>query len=262
MLHEKYAVDVFRGADLATVNSWVREKTNGKIPSIIDRLDPTTMLVLVNAIYFKAPWGEAFNAKATRNETFHLIGGSAQVPMMHITSDFTLAERPGYRALRLPYAGSRVAMVVVLPDDNKAGFEERLDGDEMALLLAALQNPPRRVELSLPRFKASFEAGLVEPFEAMGMHRAFDANVADFSGMTGKPQAELPLAIDQIVHRAIIDVAEEGTEAAAATGVTVAATAMRPRPAETFRVDRPFLFAIVDNETGAILFEGRIVDPR
>jgi len=94
------------------------------------------------------------------------------------------------------------------------------------------------------------------------MHRAFDANVADFSGMTGKPQAELPLAIDQIVHRAIIDVAKEGTEAAAATGGTVAATAMRPRPAETFRVDRPFLFAIVDNETGAILFEGRIVDPR
>jgi len=96
----------------------------------------------------------------------------------------------------------------------------------------------------------------------MGMHRAFDAATADFSGMTGKPQSELPLAIDQIVHRAVIEVAEEGTEAAAATGVSVAVRAVRTPAPEVFRVDRPFLFAIVDNETGAILFEGQIVDPR
>ena len=94
------------------------------------------------------------------------------------------------------------------------------------------------------------------------MHRAFDVQTADFSGITGEPQSQVPLAVGRIEHRAVIDVTEQGTEAAAATGVVIAPTAMMPQPSKTFRVDRPFLFAIVDDETAAILFEGRIVDPR
>jgi serpin B len=261
MLRKDYAADVFRGADVATVNAWVKEKTGGKIDSILDRIDPTTALVLLDAVYFKAPWRKAFDVAATDTETFHLLDGEAKVPMMHLSGYFAVADRPGYSAIRLRYTGERMSMFVMLPDAGMGEVVQRLDGHEMRLLLAQLHMGMRKIDLSLPRFKASFEASLVEPFMQMGTRRAFDIRNADFSGMTGKPQSEAPLAISQIMHRALIDVAEQGTEAAAATGIGVVTTAARPRP-ETFRVDRPFLFAIIDDETGAILFEGRIVDPR
>jgi serpin B len=262
LLRDKYAADVFRGASLATVNGWVKEKTNGKIDSILDRIDPKTALILLDAMYFKARWRSIFNARATHDATFHLLKGEAQVPMMHVRADFALAKRPGYRAIRLPYESTRMGMVIVLPDADIADVTQRLDNVEMQSLLMTLRTSPQLVDLALPRFHASFEANLVEPFAAMGMHLPFSVQTADFSGMTGKPPSEVPLAIDQIVHRAIIDVAEEGTEVAAATAVTVVGSAIRTEPPETFVVDRPFLFMIDDELTGAVLFEGRIVDPR
>jgi len=261
-LKHNYAAEVFRGADLVAVNNWVKEKTDGKIDAILDQLDPMTALVLFDAIYFKASWQKAFDAAATRDEAFHLRNSEAKVPMMEVRGDFALADRPGYRAIRLPYAGGHVGMIIVLPNADAADAVQRLDGDELQFLLAALRAPARPVEISLPRFHASFAASLKELFAEIGMHRAFDMRKADFSGMTGKPQSEVPLAIDQIAHRAVIDVAEKGTEAAAVTGVVVLSRAEVQRPTETFRVDRPFIFAIVDDETGVVLFEGRITDPR
>ncbi len=262
LLREKYAAEIFQGADLATVNGWVKEKTNGKIGSILDRLDPMTVLVVIDAIYFKARWQTTFEADETRDETFHLVDGEAKVPMMHVRADFALATRPGYRGIRLPYENGRVGMIIVLPDAGNADVAQQFDYEEMKSLLAALRSQPRTVELALPRYHANFKSSLVGAFESMGMRRAFDFKAADFSGMTGKGRAELALAIDQIMHAAVIDVAEEGTEAAAATAATITAKAMPARPAEIFRVDRPFLFAIIDDTTGAILFEGRIADPR
>jgi serpin B len=150
-------------------------------------------------------------------------------------------------------------MVIVVPDPGNTAIAQRLDDGEMKSLFAALRTPPRHVELALPRYYATFKSSLVGIFKSMGMRRAFDFKTADFSGMTGKAQAELPLAIGQIMHAAVIDVAEEGTEATAATMV---AKAIRSPPAQMFRVDRPFLFAIVDETTGAVLFAGRIADPR
>lgn len=261
-LRDKYAAEIFQGADLAAVNGWVKEKTNGKISSILDRLDAMTVLVLLDAIYFKAKWQMTFDAHDIRDEVFHLADGEAKVPTMHLRADFALATRPGYQAIRLPYVGGRMSMVVVLPDAGNAAMAQRLDDQEMKSLFAALKTPPRHVELALPRYHAMFKSSLVAPFKDMGMRRAFDFQTADFSGMTGKPQADLPLAIGQIVHAAVIDVAEEGTEAAAATAATMVAKGIRSPPAEVFRVDRPFLFAIVDETTGAVLFEGRIADPR
>jgi serpin B len=261
-LRANFAAEVFRGADLATVNGWVKEKTKGKIDSIFDQIDPSTALILLDAVYFKAPWQTAFNAGATHDETFRLIEGETKVPMMHLHGEFAVAERPGYRAIRLPFAGGRLGMVVMLPEADVANLVQRLEGAEMQTLIAALRAADKEVDLSLPRFHASYAANLAETFAALGMRRAFDSRAADFSGMTGRPPSQVPLAIDQIAHRAVIDVAEQGTEAAAVTGVTVVATAMAPRPSETFHVDRPFLFAIVDDDTGAVLFEGRIVDPR
>ena len=261
LLRRGYSADVFSGADAATVNAWVKKRTDGKIDSIVSHLDPTTVMVLVDAIYFKAPWQKAFHAEETRAEPFQLDNGQVKVAMMQTEDLFHLATRPGYRAIELPYTGERVSMIVMLPDAGAREVVQRLDGDEMGRLLAQLRSPADRVRLSLPRFRSSFETSLKEPFWQMGIHRAFDLRAADFSGVTGRPPSEVPLAISQIRHRAMIDVTEEGTEAAAATGIGMSTTALRPPP-ETFRVDRPFLFAIVDRETKAILFEGRIEDPR
>jgi serpin B len=183
---------------------------------------------------------------------------------MHLRADFPLAARSGYRAIRLPYANAQLAMIVALPDDLARTGEvaARLDDKEFPQLLAALRAPAQAVDLAMPRFSAQYKASLVDPFQQLGMRKAFDTQGADFSGMTGRPQSEVPLAIDQIEHRALIEVAEEGTEAAAASGVAIGLRSVRPSPAEPFRVDRPFLFYIVDDATGAVLFQGRIVDPR
>jgi serpin B len=261
LLRRDYAADVFAGADAATVNDWVKKRTDGKIDSIVDHLDPTAAMVLVDAIYFKAPWQRAFEAGATHAEPFHLHDGQVEVPMMHMESVFHLAVRPGYRAIQIPYAGERISMIVMLPDVGAGEVVRRLDGDEWRRLLIELNRSLHRTRLSLPRFKSSFDASLKEPFWQMGMRRAFDLRAADFSGVTGRPPSEVPLAISQIRHRAMIDVTEQGTEAAAATGIGMQTTALQPQP-EIFRVDRPFLFAIIDSETNAVLFEGRIEDPR
>lgn len=259
VLRKDYAAEVFRGADIAAVNGWVRQRTGGKIDAILSRLDPATALVLLDAIYFKAPWRRAFDVKATRYEPFHLRQGEVSVPMMHRRGHYAVARREGYRAIRLPYSGERMSMTVMLPDAGTDEIVQRLDDHELRRLLEAFR-APKEVELSLPRFKAGFAADLVRPLQDMGMRRAFDPRTADFSGMI-QPQAEESLAIGEISHRAVIEVTEQGTEAAAATGIGAVITSVRPPP-EEFRVDRPFVFAIVDDETGAILFAGRIADPR
>ena len=262
LLRKKYAAEIFRGADLARVNGWVKEKTGGKIDSILSRLDQKKALVVLDAIYFKARWRQAFDAHTTKDEPFHRPSGEIQVPMMHVVSDFAVVERSGYRAISLPFASAHVAMIVMLPNADIADLVRRLDDDEMKSLLRALRAAAQPVTLSLPRFHAQFEASLVVPFIAMGMRLPFDAALADFSGITGMPPSIAPTQIDQIMHRAVIDVAEEGAEAAAVTSVEVKIISAIPKPVNIFRVDRPFAFAIVDQDTGAVLFEGQVVDPR
>ena len=223
--------------------------------------------MLLNAVYFKAKWASVFSKDATADADFNLTPAQkVSVPMMRQVGSYALIARQGYRAIRLPYEVSALGMIVVLPDaiDTLGNVNVRLGAEELLQLFAALRSPDARksVELAMPRFKASFKAELVKLFQQAGMIRAFNAQEADFSGMTGRPPSAAPFAIGQIVHRAVIDVMEDGTEAAAATAVTVFAKSMPPRQPEVFRVDRPFLFYIVDDATGAILFQGRIVDPR
>ena len=158
--------------------------------------------------------------------------------------------------------------MIVLPDDVEGAdaVAKRLGANELTELFAALRDGQamKPVALALPRFKADYKADLVPAFRQAGMQKAFDPNAADFSGMTGRPVAQARLYIGDIVHRAVIDVAEENTEAAAATAVVVRPTAMPVLPVtpEPFRVDHPFLFYLVEDATGMILFEGRIADPR
>jgi len=266
-LKSKYAAEVFKDAGLDDVNGWVARKTEGKIGRILDRLDPDSVAVLLNAVYFKARWASVFDLKLTKDEAFNLTRSQqADVAMMNQTGSFSLVSRGGYRAARLNYEVPELGLVIVLPDDVEgvAAVARRLGANELAELFTALRDGQAKkpVALALPRFKAEYRAELVAPFRQAGIQKAFDANNADFSGMSGQPAAVGRLHIDQIVHRAVIEVAEENTEAAAATAVGIRATSASAPTPVSFRVDRPFLFYLVDDTTGAILFQGRVVDPR
>jgi serpin B len=267
LLKGKYDAEIFSNAGLDDVNGWVRRKTEGKIERILEQLDRSTAAVILNAVYFQAKWGLVFDKAATTDGAFNLSRPQKiSVPMMRRQGHFALAARPGYRAIRLPYDVGAIGMVIVLPNeiDGLAAVSRRLDANEWAPLVAALNSPDavKATELAVPRFKASFDASLVSQFQEAGMKRAFDPKLADFSGMTGRPAVQL--AIGTIKHRAVIEVTEDGTEAAAATAVSIVAGAARrpPEKPDVFHVDRPFLFAIVDEASGAMLFQGRILDPR
>jgi serpin B len=262
-LADQYGARVFRDADLDTINGWVDRQTAGKIDRILDQIDPDAPTVILNAVYFKAAWAAPFMARATRADDFKLTPTSTvKVPTMHRLGYFETIARPGFRAIRLPYSVRSLAMVVVLPDaiDGADKLARDLDAPALAALFADMTQT-QNVDLALPRFKTAFRAEVGKLFQQAGMRRAFNPRLADFSGMTGQPPAAAPLAISGVVHRAVIDVTEQGTEAAAATAVAMVAASM-PSHVEPFVVDRPFLFYIVDDVTGAILFEGRISDPR
>jgi serpin B len=238
------------------INGWVDDATEKRIPELLTPgiVDALTRLVLVNAIYLKAPWEAAFSPEATEAAPFtRPDGSSVDVPTMSLQEPLEYAKGPGWRAVELPYVGGSLAMTIVVPDDM-AAYEQRLEADSFAALTAALG--PHEVDLTLPRFEIETKADLASLLGGLGMPLAFDPDRADFSGMTAQEQ----LFIAHVVHQANISIDEKGTEAAAATGVVMSTTAM---PAEVIRmhVDRPFLFAVRDTPTGAILFLGRVLDP-
>jgi serpin B len=268
VLRTKYAAEVFKNASLEDINGWVANKTEGKIERMLDQIDPAAVATLVNAVYFKARWASAFDPALTKNEAFNLTRSQkADVALMNQTASFSLVSRGGYRALRLTYQVPELGLVVVLPDDIEGveAVARRLGANELGELFAALRDGQAKkpVALALPRFKAEFKADLRAPLRQAGIQKAFDANNADFSGMTARPAREGGVHIDQIVHRAVVEVAEEGTEAAAATTAGMRSAAIAPPIAPvSFRVDHPFLFYLIDDTSGAILFQGRVADPR
>jgi serpin B len=267
-LQTKYAADVFKNASLGDINGWVTKKTEGKIDRMLDQIDPASVATLLNAVYFKARWASVFDPALTKNEAFNLTRSQkADVALMNQTGSFSLVSRGGYRALRLTYQVPELGLVIVLPDDidGVGAVAGRLGANELAELFAALRDGQAKkpVALALPRFKAEFRADLRAPLRQAGIQKAFDAGAADFSGMLARPAGDERVHIDQIVHRAVIEVAEESTEAAAATAVGVRSTAIaRPIAPVSFRVDHPFLFYLIDDTSGAILFQGRVADPR
>jgi serpin B len=262
LLNSDYAAEVFEGASLADINAWVARQTRGKIERILEQLDPTAVAVLLNAVYFKAKWASAFSRSQTRDEPFHLAAGQqVAVPTMRRRGSYKMAVRGGYRALRIPYEVEALGMVIVLPDavDGVAAVGARLGEAQLSELFAAIRaEPQREVDLALPRFRLESKIELAPLFQRAGMTLAFGSS-ADFSGMTSRPQERI--AISDVVHQAMIDVMEDGTEAAAATAVTMMRSSA-PTKVEEFRVDRPFLFYLVDDGTGAILFEGRVSNPK
>jgi serpin B len=248
-----------------TINRWVEQQTNNRIQNLIGPgvLTPMTRLVLTNAIYFKGTWRNPFEKEATQDGEFHLSAAqTATAPLMHRTGAYRYYDGDAFQELELPYEGDDLAMVVLLPKqtDGLPALEQQFTTTAASEWIEKLA-PAQKVILTLPRFTMTQQFELSGTLSAMGMPQAFTP-AADFSGMTGKPEFSISAAI----HKAFIDVNEEGTEAAAATSTVMVATAML-RPAQepppiVFRADHPFLFMIRDTKTGGILFMGRVEDPR
>lgn len=263
LLKTRYAAEIFRNAGLEDVNGWVALRTEGKIPHMLDVIDSNGVATIINAVYFKAHWASAFDAHLTHDEAFNLTETQkADVAFMNQTGRFPLVARDGYRAIRLDYQVPELGLVIVLPDriGDDGAVAQRLGAEALAGLLAALRDgaAKKEVALALPRFRIGFSANLRGPFQQAGVHKAFDASHADFSGMADRSAGRDRFFVDEIVHRAVIEVSEEATEAAAATATGVRAITV----AAPFRAGHPFLFYLVDDATGAVLFQGRVADPR
>ncbi|MCX5675086.1 MAG: serpin family protein [Planctomycetota bacterium] len=245
-----------------TINAWVEKETREKIKDLIPQgiLTSLTRLVLTNAIYFKGDWASAFNKADTRDEDFFAAAGRAvKVPMMHQTAQFGYCDGGDFQAIEMTYKGDALSMVVLLPkaQDGLAAIEKTLSAETVAGYTAKLSR--HNVQVAMPKFKITGQFMLKEPLAAMGMRLAFDiGGNADLSGMNGRQD----LYITAVVHKAFVDVNEEGTEAAAATGVVVGLRSARPEPIPVFRADHPFLFLIRERKSGCILFMGRLANPK
>jgi serpin B len=239
-----------------TINAWVEQRTRGKITDLMPPGSVTadTRLVLTSAIYFKALWATQFDTRLTVPAAFHVAPGVEHpVPTMGGKVACSSVRVPGLEVLELPYQGKDLSMVILLPEaqDGLAALEARLDADTLATWIAALR--PGSRYLTLPRFRVTTSLSLVETLSSMGMTAAFESAQADFSGIDGGRD----LFIAAAVHKAYVDVDEKGTEAAAATGISMGVTSAP----DYLRVDHPFLFLILDHVTGSLLFVGRVTDP-
>jgi len=242
-----------------TINEWVAKKTEDRIRDLIPEglLDPSTTLVLTNAVYFKGNWASQFDEAATKKEPFHGSKGESPVRMMHQKGTFGYVEADGVQVLDLPYEGDELSMTVVLPADDYDGGLSALEAKLTPELLDSWRSGlvEREVAVALPRFTMTWGTeDLTTHLKALGMRDAFVYRTADFSGIDGRTI----LFISHVLHKAFIDVNEEGTEAAAATAVVLKRESIR---APVFRADRPFLFMIRDRATGSVLFMGRLADP-
>jgi len=244
-----------------TINDWVAEQTEDRIQDLLPpgSITGLTRMVLVNAVYFNAAWLHPFEVSATQPGDFNLLDGSAvQTDMMQQTELFGYLDGENFTALELHYDGGEMSMVIIVPDSGQyAAFESGLTLEKLDAIISALG--PQRVELSMPGW--TFQTGSISLsgiLRQMGMQDPFDSLKADFSAMADAPG---PLFISDVVHKAFVAVDEEGTEAAAATGVIIVPTSVPPPPIP-FAIDRPFVYLIRDIATETIVFMGRVTDPR
>ena len=239
------------------INNWVKEHTVHKIKDLFPQgtINAATCLVLANAVYFKGQWENKFDKNQTHDAEFHLHGGkTTSVQMMFMNDEFKAYRDMEHdcEILHMPYAGKRFSMLIILPDEVE-GVSKIIQNLSSQLLSEwVTSSVPQEMDVHLPRFKISDRMNLKEKLEKIGIRNIF-SDQADLSGITGEPN----LYISSAMHKAFVEVNEEGTEAAAATGVGIALMSM---PAQ-FMVDRPFLFLIRHNSTGAVVFIGKVTDP-
>jgi serpin B len=255
------ALDFAANPDAARsrINRWTEERTKDKIKDLFKpgSIDARTRLVLTSAIYFYGKWQDPFPASRTQPAPFtQSTGAVSEANFMNQTSHFGYTETPSVQILEMRYAGTGMAFDVLLPNTVKglADLEKSLTAENLTGWLGNLSS--RNVQVSLPKFRAEAEFSLGKALSAMGMPTAFTGK-ADFSGIAPKGGLE----ISEVVHKAFVDVSEQGTEAAAATGIGIRAASMPASPV-VFRADHPFVFLIRDTKSGAVLFIGRLTNPR
>ena len=253
---EVYPADFKTQATVNAINKWCSEKTHGKIPTIMSEPDPYLVMALINALYFKGEWSFEFNDKTKKEDFTDLNGTKAKVDMMSAEEKLLYAEKDGYAMVRLPYGNGAFSMDVILPPKGKdfGDAVKTFNTGTLSDLTYGLSNAI--VNLKLPKFTFEYSTSLVSTLQALGMKQAFTPT-ADFSAM-----AEKSLMISTVLQKTFIDVNEKGTEAAAVTFIGMVATSVGPAPEPRrvdFFADRPFLFMIRENSTGAILFIGQKV---
>jgi serine protease inhibitor len=249
------SVDLRDPTTLDKINKWVSQKTDQKIDSLLNRADlaNATSCILTSAIYFKGRWAKPFNKSATREGTFTLPGERRKnVPMMSQSGRYSYNQSAGFQAISLTYGDGKISMYIFVPCESSGlkDFLETLNASHWKKWMAEFQET--QVELTLPRFQSLYETDLNEPLSNLSMRVAFSSN-ADFSpmGLGGH-------SITKVKHKALVEVNEEGTEAAAATAVIMTRSFLRP---VRMTVNRPFFWAIRDNTSGLLLFLGMVVDP-
>lgn len=239
----------------ARMNAWIENKTNGLIKDMIESLDDNTVMLLINAIYFKGKWASEFDRTKTENLPFYLTSGSVNVPMMKQKSDFSVYEGNGFVMAEFPYGQGNFVMDVFLPDQSSSlsGTMNLISDANFNGWISQMRK--RETDVTFPKFKYGFKKKLKDVLSNMGMGIAF-TDAADFSNIS----EQYDLLINEVTHQSFIETDEEGTEAAAATVVEIGLTSVGPSSFE-FRMDRPFIFIIRETTTNSILFMGRVADP-
>lgn len=244
---------------LNTINQWVNTNTNGKISEILEEIESNAVLFLINAIYFKGVWQTEFDPAKTQDGDFYLTDGSTkQVPMMNRQGMFPIYYGENVAAINLPYGEGRMGMYIFLPSQkfNLNDFVGALNAADWENWMTQFRE--QDISIRIPKFKIEYGAKeLNDALTSLGMGVAFDEDQADFSRMATLEKPSANLYIDKVAHKTFIEVNEEGSEAAAATSVTIGVKSL-PR---MFIVNKPFFFAIRDNQTQTVLFMGVVVDP-
>jgi serpin B len=248
-----YTVDFRSRAATRRINEWVRAQTAGRIRTLFDSLDASTRLVLADAVYLRADWAHPFGEETPTGPAgfTRADGSTVSVPTMRQETDLRYASGDGWQAVELPYAHSDLAMWVMVPSGGRSPGE-LLSAPSLASIRTALR--PAHVGVELPKWNFGSTIDLIGPLTTLGVRRAFDQDEADFSGI------QPGLFVGQAIHRADITVDERGTEAAAVTGLSFAASARIPPPL-VVRADHPFAFAIVHRPTGLPMFIGHVASP-
>jgi serpin B len=241
---------------LEKVNGWVNAKTKGKIDKIIEEVSDNAVMYLLNAIYFNGEWKYRFDAKETFNMNFVKEDQSViQVPTMQIENPFNYFSNENFKLLEMPYGSGKYSMIIFLPEVGKTTEDviSQLTSVQVNDWISRMTEQKKKVYL--PKFEFKFDDSLVDELSALGMTDAFNASTANLSGISDQAQ----LVVSEVKHKSYIKVDERGTEAAAVTGITIDVTSVGPD--NSFRVDHPFVFAIREKDTQAILFIGKVIDP-
>ncbi|KUK76793.1 MAG: Proteinase inhibitor I4 serpin [candidate division WS6 bacterium 34_10] len=258
---EATSLDFNDSSSVDTINSWVKDNTDGKIDKILEEIDPLEIMYLINAIYFNADWTEQFNEDHTQEKDFTLIDGSIiQTDLMSMDSDFLYQENDDFQAVELPYGeNGRYVMRVYLPNEGKE-IDEFVSSDMTREKLNKWKEGFSLMEgyLELPKFKIEYSSSLEDVLKNLGIRKAFDSGSANFKGIIDQNAY-----ISKVFHKTYIDVGEKGTEAAAVTMIGMSLMSMPTEQKETFKmiVDRPFFFTIDDTQNDEILFMGTILNP-